>query len=254
MRAAPIFLFTDFGSADIYVGQVKAVLHALSPASAVIDLTNDLAAFDVEAAAHLLDALARQLPAGAVTLCVVDPGVGSARGAVALVANGRWYVGPDNGLMSIVAARSGRPSFYDLEPVRGRLSASFHGRDLFAPHAAALASASGADAARRARERLEVRFGPGDLPRIIYVDHYGNAITGVRATSVQPDHTACVRGRLIERARVFSDVPAGELFWYENSIGLVEIAANQANAAAVLGLAVGEPIDFEPRASGRDRD
>jgi S-adenosylmethionine hydrolase len=251
MRAAPIFLFTDFGSTDVYVGQVKAVLHALSPDSTVIDLANDLASFDVEAAAHLLDALARQLPAGAVTLCVVDPGVGSARGAVAVLEDGRWYVGPDNGLMSVVAARSGRVSIYDLEPLPRRPSASFHGRDLFAPHAAALARGGGACAALRRRERLDVEFDPGNLPKIIHLDHYGNAITGVRASSVHPHETLRVRGRALGSARVFSDVPGGELFWYENSIGLVEIAANQASAAALLGLTVGQAIEFESRASSK---
>jgi S-adenosylmethionine hydrolase len=245
MCAAPIFLFTDFGSTDLYVGQVKAVLHALSPESAVIDLTNDLASFEIEPAAHLLDALARQLPEGAVTICVVDPGVGSARAAVAVLADGRWFVGPDNGLMSIVAARSVEASSYDLGPVDKPLSSSFHGRDLFAPHAAALARASGAREALRRRERLDVELDPGDLPKIIHVDHYGNAITGIRASSLQPEATLRVQDRWLRRARVFSDVPPGALFCYENSIGLIEIAANQASAAMLLGLRLGCAVEIE---------
>lgn len=245
MCAAPIFLFTDFGSADIYVGQVKAVLHALSPGSAVIDLSNDLAPFKVHAAAHLLDALARQLPAGSVTICVVDPGVGSDRSAVAVRADERWLVGPDNGLMSIVAARSAAVELYDLDPLDRPLSASFHGRDLFAPHAAALASANGARDALRRRERLRVELDPQDLPGIVHVDHYGNAITGIRASSLAVSSTLVVQGRRMRHARVFSEVSAGELFWYENSIGLVEIAANQASAAALLSLRVGQTLEIE---------
>ena len=246
MRAAPIFLFTDFGTTDIYVGQVKAVLHALSPESAVIDLANDLAPFDVEAAAHLLDALARQLPDGAVTICVVDPGVGSARGAVALFADGRWFVGPDNGLTSVVAVRSAQASCYDLEPFGRPLSASFHGRDLFAPHAAALAKARGpSEASASARASRTSKLDAGDLQKIIHIDHYGNAITGIRAASVHREDMLRVQRRLLRRARVFSEVAAGELFWYENSIGLVEIAANQASAATLLGLSVGQAVRIE---------
>jgi S-adenosylmethionine hydrolase len=244
MRAAPIFLFTDFGSTDIYVGQVKAVLHARSPQSAVIDLTNDLASFEIEPAAHLLDALARQLPEGAVTICVVDPGVGSARAAVAVLADGRWYVGPDNGLMSVVAARSTHAFLYDLGPTDRPLSASFHGRDFFAPHAAALAKTDGACHALRRRERLDVEFDPDDLPAIIHLDHYGNAITGIRASSLQPDATLRVQDRCLRRARVFSDVAPNALFCYENSIGLIEIAANQASAATLLGLRVGCAVEI----------
>jgi S-adenosylmethionine hydrolase len=245
MCAAPIFLFTDFGSADIYVGQVKVVLHALSPGSPVIDLWNDLAPFEVEAAAHLLDALARQLPAGSVTICVVDPGVGGDRGAVAVRADERWLVGPDNGLMSIVAARSAAAEFYELDPLDRPLSASFHGRDLFAPHAAALASSNAPRETLRRREHLRVELDPRDLPGIVHVDHYGNAITGIRASSLAATGTLVVQGRRMRYARVFSEVAAGELFWYENSIGLVEIAANQASAAALLGLRVGQTVKLE---------
>jgi hypothetical protein len=175
----------------------------------------------------------------------VDPGVGSVRGAVAICADERWFVGPDNGLMSVVAARGARTSFYDLEPLGQALSASFHGRDLFAPHAAALAKADGACAALRARERLHVELDAHELAKIIHVDHYGNAITGIRASSLGPDTTLRVQDRGLRHARVFSEVAAGELFWYENSIGLVEIAGNQASAAALLGLAVGHAVEIE---------
>src|SRR3990172_5869896 len=101
-----IVLFTDFGSSDTYVGQVKSVLHRLAPQAAVIDLTNDLPPFNVRAAAHLLDALKNAFSEGSVFLCVVDPGVGTARGTLVLEADGRRYVGPDNGLLSVVAARA----------------------------------------------------------------------------------------------------------------------------------------------------
>ena len=115
MNQPPIFLYTDFGSADVYIGQVKAVLHAEAPGSPVIDLLNDAPDFDVAANAHLLAALAQRLPPAAVTLAVVDPGVGSPRGAVAVEAAGRWFVGPDNGLLSVVAARARGSRCFSLE-------------------------------------------------------------------------------------------------------------------------------------------
>jgi S-adenosylmethionine hydrolase len=237
----PIFLFTDFGSADLYVGQVKAVLHAEAPEIAVIDLLHDAPAFEVAAGAHLLAALVRRLPAGAVVIAVVDPGVGGARAPVVVHAEGRYFVGPDNGLMSVVSARAGSSRSCVIDWLPQPESVSFHGRDLFAPAAAYIARGA-IDPGDRAARTLEVNFGAGDLSCVIYVDHYGNAITGVRAQSIDRGAMVRIREHAVRHARVFSAVPAGELFWYENSIGLVEIAAGAASAASLLGLEVGEPV------------
>lgn len=240
----PIFLFSDFGAADLYVGQVKAVLDAEAPAVHVIDLFHDVPRFDVASGAHLLAALARRLPPGAVTIAVVDPGVGGERAPIALEADGRWFIGPDNGLLSVLAARARtRRSFlidWMLEPE----SASFHGRDLFAPAAAHIARGV-VDMRSRAPGALAVQLGGGDLPRVIHVDHYGNAITGVRAAALNRATEVTVAARTLRHARVFSAAAPGELFWYENSIGLLEIAANQASAAALLGVGVGEVVGLE---------
>jgi S-adenosylmethionine hydrolase len=238
----PVFLFTDFGSADIYVGQVKGVLHARAPACAVIDLLNDAPAFDIAASAHLLAALVHHLPCASVVLGVVDPGVGSARGAVVVEADGQWFVGPDNGLFSIVRARSSSSTCYALDWLPPPGSASFHGRDLFAPAAAALASGRADMHARQTRPALSVELGAADSLRVIYVDHYGNVLTGVRAAALQSSATVRLKNRVISHARVFSDVAAGELFWYGNSIGLLEVAANHASASAMLGVAIGDEI------------
>ncbi|MGH9575968.1 MAG: SAM hydrolase/SAM-dependent halogenase family protein, partial [Terriglobales bacterium] len=107
-----IFLFTDFGAAGIYVGQVKAVLQERSPKVPVIDLLHDAPAFNVKAGAHLLAAFAVRLPKDSVTLAVVDPGVGGPRQPVAVAADGRWFVGPDNGLISVAAARAKKCEIY----------------------------------------------------------------------------------------------------------------------------------------------
>jgi S-adenosylmethionine hydrolase len=239
-----IALFTDFGSSDIYVGQVKSVLYRLAPRAAVIDLANDLPPFNVRAAAHLLDALKSGFPEGSVFLCVVDPGVGTARGAVVLEADGRRYVGPDNGLMSVVAARADAARFWSIVWRPERLSESFHGRDLFAPVAAQLVAAALSPDHLRPRPALQTNFGADDLQEIIYIDHYGNACTGIRAAGATRDAVLVANGHRIGYARVFGEVPQGEALWHENSHGLVEIALNQGSAAQILELGVGEPVTW----------
>jgi S-adenosyl-L-methionine hydrolase (adenosine-forming) len=236
-----IFLFTDFGAADIYVGQVKAVLQQHAPKEAVIDLLHDAPAFNAKAGAHLLAAFAARLPQDSVTLAVVDPGVGGAREPVAVVADGRWLVGPDNGLVSVAAARARKCEAFTIGWRPESLSASFHGRDLFAPVVAMLARGD-RKRAKLKKAVLAVTFGAGDLGEIVYVDHFGNLVTGLRAGSVPRDRALTISGRAIRYARVFSEVKAGELFWYENSLGLVEVAANCASAQQVLGSRPGSPL------------
>lgn len=239
-----IFLFTDFGSADIYAGQVRSVLHQYAPNVKVIDLLHEAPAFNVKAAAHLLAALANQLPAGSVTVAVVDPGVGGARAPLMVRADDRWYVGPDNGLISVVAARARSVQIFPITWMPEQLSASFHGRDLFAPVAAHIANSELHAERLQKKPRLDVEFGADDLAEIIYIDHYGNALTGLRAGNVSRHARIVVGGRWIGHARVFSEVPAGEAFWYENSLGLLELAANSASVAGQLGLKTGEPLSL----------
>jgi len=240
-----ICLFTDFGAADIYVGQVKAVLHQRAPDTHVVDLLHDVPAFNVKAGAHLLAALAARVPAGSVTMAVVDPGVGSARGPVVVLADDRWFVGPDNGLLSVVAARAESAEAFPIGWRPRNLSSSFHGRDLFAPVAAMLARGDRRVAKLGKRTCLDNDFGEDDLAEIIYVDHYGNAMTGLRAGGLPPGGRLVVNSCRLGRARVFSDLPHGDVFWYENSLGLVEIAASSASAAEKLGFKVGHPVVLE---------
>jgi S-adenosylmethionine hydrolase len=237
-----IFLFTDFGAADIYVGQVKAVLQQHAPKVPVIDLLHDAPPFNVNAGAHLLAAFAARLPEDSITLAVVDPGVGGPRDPVAVVADGRWCVGPDNGLISVVAARAAKVEVFSIGWRPDDLSASFHGRDLFAPVAGMIASGGRKAAKLRKKAQLAVKFGAEDLAEVIYVDHFGNLVTGLRAGKVPRERAIVVNGRQIPYARVFSQVPAGEVFWYENSLGLVEIAANSASAQQKLGSAQGDRL------------
>ena len=136
-----IVLFTDFGRGP-YLGQMHAVLTRLAPEIPVVELFSDAPAFDAKASAYLLAAYAEVFAKGDVFICVVDPGVGGPRAPLVVEAGGRWYVGPDNGLLAMVARRAqatGAPQAWEITWRPERLSASFHGRDLFAPVAAELA-------------------------------------------------------------------------------------------------------------------
>jgi S-adenosylmethionine hydrolase len=235
-----IFLCTDFGPAGPYVGQVKAVLAREAPGVPVIDLFADLPPFRPHLAAYLLAAYGEAFMAGDVILAVVDPGVGSARAALALEADGRWYVGPDNGLLEIVLRRAAAARCWTIDWRPPAMSATFHGRDLFAPVAARLAR--GAPPPGTAAAPIRHPDWPDDLAAIVYVDHYGNAMTGMRAAALPAGAELEVAGVRIARARTFSEVPEGGLLWYANANGLAEIAARGDSAAARLGLAPGLAI------------
>jgi len=125
-----IVLFTDFGLHGPYTGQMKAVLHQVAPSIPVIDLFSDAPVGNPKASTYLLASYAGCFSAGAVFLCVVDPGVGGARPAIILEADGRWYVGPGNGLFELVQRRARQARSWDITWKPERLSASFHGRDL----------------------------------------------------------------------------------------------------------------------------
>ena len=239
-----IALFTDFGLHGPYTGQMKAVLADMAPGIPVIDLFADAPAGDPKASAYLLAAHAAWFPQRTVFLCVVDPGVGGARPAVFLEADGRWYVGPGNGLFELVRRRASETRNFEIDWKPKRLSASFHGRDLFAPVAAMLArgeSPPGRPCDDGAERRADW---PDDLSEIIYVDHFGNAMTGLRAAMLPPEARLSAAGRVLERARTFGDRPPGVPFWYENSNGLAEIAVNRGRADRDLGLSIGVPVEI----------
>jgi S-adenosyl-L-methionine hydrolase (adenosine-forming) len=240
-----IVLFTDFGSADIYVGQVKALLHERAPAQPLIDLCHDLPAFNICAGAHLLAACVDRFSAGTVFLAVVDPGVGTERDAILVRADDRWLVGPDNGLLSVCAARARSAQCWSIVRQSAAASVSFHGRDVFAPIAGAIASGSWPEQQLRAKAGVAVDFGGAALAEVIYIDHFGNVFTGIPARTVGPDASLAVAGERVAYRRVFAEAAAGVPFWYENSLGLVEIAVNQGSAAKALGLQIGDAVIVE---------
>lgn len=240
-----IVLFTDFGRNGPYVAQMQAQFLRRAPGVPVLDLFADVPAYDIEAAAYLLPAYVTEFPTGTVFVCVVDPGVGGQRLPVVVWADGRWFVGPGNGLFTLVARRAEEARFWRIDWEPDTLSSTFHGRDLFAPIGARLAGGllhpgEGIDdpvAAGIVRPDW-----PDELARVIYVDGYGNAMTGLRASALAKDAALRVGPRMVPHARTYSDVAAGTAIWYENANGLVEIAVSNGHAAAELGLAPGHPV------------
>jgi S-adenosylmethionine hydrolase len=205
-----------------------------------VNALHDAPNFGIEPAAHLLAALAPEYPRGSVFLAVVDPGVGGKRDAIVVRAGGRTFVGPDNGLLSVLwqRARRGKCSRIAWRPER--LTRSFHGRDLFAPVAAALARGRPPRGWLAAKRTPDVVLDPENLAQVIYIDHYGNCMTGIRAPSLARDARLLAGKRRLRYARTFED--ARGAFWYENSLGLAEISVPRGDAARTLGLRVGYPI------------
>ncbi|NKB19770.1 MAG: hypothetical protein GKS01_04410 [Alphaproteobacteria bacterium] len=238
-----IILFTDFGPSGPYVGQMRAAIAKRAPDEAVIELLSDAPEFDPKASAYLLAALATDFPDDAVFLCVVDPGVGGDRLPIIIEADKQIFVGPDNGLFSILIRRSSKVSAKKITWKPDRLSASFHGRDLFAPVAAKISTGETVSNEPIPTDTIARPDWPNDLESIVYTDHYGNAITGIRANTLSPTTKLKWSGNEFSYARTFSSVETGAAFWYENANGLAEISVNQGRADD-LGLVIGQPISI----------
>jgi S-adenosylmethionine hydrolase len=265
----PITFLSDYGLADEFVGIVHGVIAGICPEARVIDLTHGIPRQDVLAGARVLARALPYVPAG-VHLAVVDPEVGALRRALALrtVEEGRLLVGPDNGLLLPAAERFGgvaeaveiSGSTWRLEPV----SATFHGRDLFAPVAARLAGGAPLGSAG-------VPLDPGELvtqehsqPRqeadalvahVVGIDTFGNAMLDAAHDDLLESGlrlgdpvAARVGGRRVRGvvARTFSDVAAGALLLYEDAGGALALAVNGGDAAALLGARAGDEVRLEP--------
>jgi S-adenosylmethionine hydrolase len=260
----PVVTFlSDFGTADEFVGSCHGVIASRCPSALVIDITHGVPPHDIRAGALMLRAALPYMPAG-VHLAVVDPGVGMGSGpegrravALATASRSRLLVGPDNGLLLPAAALFGgvREAF-DIGASRARIepvSATFHGRDIFSPVAAALAAGEPLDAlgdpfdpATLATLELlstEVR-GDALLTRVLHADRFGNLTTGaaageLSALGVAPGDRVEVRcaGRSLPAivCRTFAEVPAGAALVLEDSRGLLAVAVNRGSAAELLG-------------------
>jgi S-adenosyl-L-methionine hydrolase (adenosine-forming) len=264
--AGPVITFlTDYGLADAFVGVCHGVIARACPSAHVIDLTHGVPRGDVRAGALILSGAVPYLPIG-VHLAVVDPGVGGDRRAVAVrTADGRRFVGPDNGLLSLCFAVGGEVveavdvgrSPFALEPI----SATFHGRDIFAPVAARLAAGAELREAGEACDpdglvRLEVprpRFEDGGVvAHAVYLDRFGNVqLDGAGGTfALRPGQPVAisVHGEAWPGVygRTFADVPAGELLVYEDADRRLAVAVNRGSAADRLGISVGDELRIAP--------
>ncbi len=240
-----ITLITDFGTVDGYVGEMKGVLLSRAPDAEIVDITHDIPAQDVERARLTIARVWRRFPPGTIHLVVVDPGVGSTRAAIAVASDGRFLVGPDNGVLSpallIASARA-----VSLTVPSGA-SSTFHGRDVFAPAAAALACGASLDALGREAPSPIIRRTPEPTRRadgalegeVIAIDRFGNAITnliGLRGGVVDVGSTS------VPLRRTYAEASIGEPVAVVGSTGFVEIAVRNGDAAKTIGLQRGARV------------
>ena len=241
-----ITLLTDFGTADSYVAEVKGCLLGTSPDATLVDVTHSVAPGDVRAAAYLLGRVWHRFPAGTIHLAVVDPGVGTDRAALALSAHGHYFIGPDNGLFSFVL-RDAEVQIV-LLPTPDGASATFHGRDIFAPAAASLAAGTPLVRLGEPFARMPVRLaytephyeGKAVVGQVVYVDRFGTLVTNLTPALVPSYARVEVEGLEVGLLRrTFGDVPTGGLVAYVGSGGQVEIAVRDGSASRRLGMGVG---------------
>ncbi len=249
-----VTLLTDFGVADYFAGAMKGAVLAVNPGAQVVDLTHEIPAHDVEAAAFTLLAAYDAFPAGTVHVAVVDPGVGSARRPVVVAGGGHLFVGPDNGVFSYVCERAeGSCVFHATESrfFRVAVSATFHGRDVFAPLAGALSrgvkpESLGPLITDYARlpfptpRRLDATTLEGS---VIHVDHFGNCITNLPPLP----GTIEVGGRPVTRGRTYGEGLPGSPLALVGSAGLIELAVPGGRAADNLGIGVGAEVILQSK-------
>lgn len=258
-----VALLTDFGTQDVYVGAMKGVVLAVCPTASLVDLTHEVPAQDIAQAAFCLAAAYRAFPAGSVFIAVVDPGVGSARRGLAIEAESWRFVGPDNGVFTLILEQCPRARVRVLRNAalfRQQVSTTFHGRDVFAPVAAHLARGLPFDeVGPEIDDPVRCDLGRAraldadtlEAP-VVHVDRFGNATTALDALAfgallerVDGDLGALVvevAGQVLPLVRTYADVGAGEACGLMGSAERLEIAVREGHAARVLGLRPGVPV------------
>ncbi len=262
-----VALLTDYGAQDFYVGALKGAILSACPSARVIDLSHDVPAYDIRLAAIELWDASREFPDGTVFVAIVDPGVGTTRRPVILqTAKGNWFVGPDNGIFTIVDREMG-PSVYreitNREWMRpGEISATFQGRDIFGPAAGSLACGDPfADAGPVVKDPVRLKLPPprregNDLiGEVFFADRYGNLQTNINRAAFDSLGIAAggmVRIEIAGKAEVaplvktYGEVPTGSLLILVASTGRIEVAMNQASAAAHFGAGPASPVRVGP--------
>ncbi|MBI3932627.1 MAG: SAM-dependent chlorinase/fluorinase [Acidobacteria bacterium] len=258
-----VALLTDFGGQDHYVGAVKGAVLAACGEATIVDIAHDIPAHDVDSAAFALAAAHRAFPAGTVFVAVVDPGVGSDRRGLAIEAAGYRFVGPDNGIFTLVLAEHPEARVHAITNAglfRHEVSSTFHARDIFGPVAGYLAKGLPLDdvgpaAADPVRFPLEpVReLRPGEWQAsVIHVDRFGNLTTNVTRRELDgilgvvggdpTEIVVVVEGIVIPFVCAYADVPEGEACALAGSSGRLEVAVHKGNASRILGAGRGAPV------------
>lgn len=255
-------LLTDFGRSEPFVGLMKARILAACPEASLVDLTHDLPPYGIEAAAFWIDRAFTYFPPGTVHVCVVDPGVGTERRILLGEACGQLFLAPDNGLLAGVASRQGaivravtREALAAMG--LGDPSATFHGRDLFAPLAGRLAAGTVLPAAlgepvddwRRLEAADPVMQDSAIQGRILFADHFGNLFSNLelKALANIEEWSVHAAGRTFPWVRTYGDAPAGTLVALENSFGVIELSCVGDSAARRLGIGAGATVELRRR-------
>lgn len=258
---APVVLLTDFGLQDPYVGQMKGALLTHAPGAVMVDLCHQVRPFDVLQASFFLESSRRHFPDGAVFVCVVDPGVGGDRRIVLLEKFGQFFLAPDNGLLSLTLSKGAPSRVRDVTPAwRRDASATFHGRDIFAPLAARLLlgeapAALGQETSPHGLARL-----PGIEPEIdgdtlhgavLHVDRFGNCILNLdtarfetRFFKTHAPELSAPSSLPVHPSATYERLPGDALGVIKGSQGFLELAMNRRSAAEHLKLQPGSPLSF----------
>ncbi len=260
-RVPLITLLTDFGTADYFVGAMKGVILSRNAAARIVDITHEIPAHDIQSGAFTLFAVYKDFPEGTIHICVVDPGVGSSRRPILVEAGDYYFVGPDNGIFSFVYERETDCRVFHLtraEFFRKPVSNTFHGRDIFAPVAAAISkgvkpSELGEEITNyvRLNSISPARMGDGELEAaVIHIDRFGNCVTSIRREHL-PDDFALSSARLLVNGQEItshrnhfseSEDANDRLFTIWGSAGFLEIAASRASAAKILNAERGQKV------------
>ena len=258
-----ITLLTDFGNADYFVGAVKGAILSVNPSAVIADITHEIPPQDIEAGAFTTLAAYQTFPAGTINVAVVDPGVGSSRRAIIVHAGEHFFVGPDNGIFTYIYDREPSHRTFQItneKYFRHPTSSTFHGRDVFAPVAAALSKglkpeAFGSlitDAVRLPSLTPEVKKNGDVEGRIIHIDRFGNCITNL--TRDDFDQGILVVGRQkIREFREFYDGAGKKPFAILGSAGFIEISVNGNSAAKILRIKRGDIVVLQRTTTDPDR-
>ncbi len=243
-----VTLLTDFGPSDPYVGIMKGAVKRANLRADIVDLCHEVPPQDIEVAAFFVDATRGRFPPGTVHVAVVDPGVGGGRRCLAVCTDGCYWLLPDNGI--------GTPLWQDLDAcevlaldierlgIRPR-SNTFHGRDVFAPIAGHLSSGRYGFRALGGRVRDAIEIERSHAPRVVFVDHFGNLISNVRADVLEDGVTGLrVAGRIVPIVQTYSAAPRGSVVAVVNSYDQLEIAAVEGSAYELLGVGRGTPVEL----------